>query len=321
MFRRKLILPNPVPCNYKDRQILCHRISVPKKLESKNLSSFLYRIEFIFSSKLKYPIFLELHDNFKPSYLSLIIIYMILKTTCEARTAPMYFFVCKEDISNMLSRYGFNSLYRAYISGLNPEGALDIIASKQTSNERLYILPQPLKKELNDEEELIIQKYIEKIYNFYSKFNKLNAFEMISSCITEAVSNFWSHSIWPEDTIIFAQGDMNNFYMCLIDTGDGIISNLAPILNYDDKTCLLKCVNKGVSSKAPLEKTYHMGRGLYYLQQIVTHNKGELNIWSEGYHLTLTNNRKNVSPCGYWKGCILEVRFRVDNAAKFSDLF
>jgi len=299
----------------------CYPIIIPKRITSSDFSNFLYSVEFIFGEKLDQPLIIEFQRNFYSSYLALLVIYMILKITTENQLAPLYIFHCSEKIKADLIKNGFLGLYDAYLRYKKDsiDSALEKLEEKQTANNEVFILPQPLGNALDVNEEKVLEKFLSKIRKFYIDNNNSNALDIISTSITEIVSNFWAHANCPDDTIIFARGNNKIFYLCILDIGVGVISNLLPILNTNEKSCLLQCINRGISSKLPDKNSYHMGRGLYYIRKIVENNNGELNIWSEGFHLTLKNSSKSVNECGYWRGCILELKLSVKNAKKLSD--
>ena len=327
MLRRKL--KPAVPLIWKEPVQLieimglrCYNIAISENINRKNLSNFLYKIEFIFQ-KIDLPIVISFRKDFIPNNFSFLITYMIMKATCKKDVCPnKKYIVTSEEAANELTNSGFLNLYIGCIEKNDAlvKSQLKRLVKKQITNERLYILPQPLMHGSNKSQEKIVDSLLKKICCFYYQYNNFNAFYIIACCITEVISNFWSHADDPEDTIIFINGDSKYFHFYIADIGIGIISNLSPVLNISDFLCLKKCVNDGVSSKKSIDSSFHMGKGLFLIRKIVEAHRGELNIWSEGYHLLVKQNRIDVEPCGYWKGTILEMRLKINHAKSMPEI-
>ncbi len=161
----------------------------------------------------------------------------------------------------------------------------------------------------------------------YDNINKINSFYKstpqkkfpILQCIAELSSNFIEHSVLDTKSILLASGNENYFEIACADTGNGIISNLRPVigaLEQNSKYRIIgKAIEKGITSK---QKTNHMGQGLWLINQFVTNGRGELQIFTEGAYLINKKDQIRVGDFPFWKGTIIYVKLPLGNCDLYS---
>lgn len=124
--------------------------------------------------------------------------------------------------------------------------------------------------------------YIPDIQDYY---HDTETCSVVFSVLAEIVSNFKEHSNDETDTVLVATGNTNKFEVVCADTGIGMVSSLAPVLNNNPSLrirnydVLEMATMQGITSK---KGTDHMGFGLWLISEFVKIAKGEIHIYSEG---------------------------------------
>lgn len=292
-------------------------INIPNKMNRGSISKFLYDVEFIFSDfKTKHPLVLYFMNCRDVSISGLLVVYIVLKLSRKSSVSKI--FTYNEFIRDVIEKKGFLNLYSQNLTNGPIDSPADRFAQQlfEIREDNFFMFPQRLFDFSEKKKQSLVDAFIAKINEFYARFNCSNAVSPIATCITEILSNFWSHSCNKYDTYIVAEGNKDYFRVCTLDTGRGIISTLKDRYpGKSDRELISSCVEKGISSKKNIdEDSFHLGCGLYYVYEIAKSNDGILDIWSEGYHLSAISSRKKISECGYWKGAILELSFNVSKA-------
>ena len=157
-----------------------------------------------------------------------------------------------------------------------------------------------------------------KIQEYYQAYP--DKIKMIFQAFSEITLNFWEHALEDSNSIIVAKGDQHNIEITCADTGNGIISTLQSVPKFKKVRSpeLLKLsTEKKVTSKSA---TFHMGYGLWILNEIATRTKGTLRIFSESAYYNNNKGKIRYGECGYWKGTIISITFPLSKIVYLTDL-
>lgn len=149
--------------------------------------------------------------------------------------------------------------------------------------------------------------YIPDIQDYY---HDTETCSVVFSVLAEIVSNFKEHSNDETDTVLVATGNTNKFEVVCADTGIGMVSSLAPVLNNNPSLrirnydVLEMATMQGITSK---KGTDHMGFGLWLISEFVKIAKGEIHIYSEGAYYVNQCGKIKKGTCGFWQGTIIYV--------------
>ena len=150
-----------------------------------------------------------------------------------------------------------------------------------------------------------------KISSYYS-YNHLISFAILQ-CLCEISSNFKEHAVEDTNSIIVAQGNKKHFEIACADNGDGIIKTLGKVqerMPTPFYSLLERSIEKGVSSKL---SEGHMGRGLWLINEFVTHCMGYLIIFSNRGYLQNTAGKIKCGEAPNWQGTIIYVDIPLNN--------
>lgn len=156
--------------------------------------------------------------------------------------------------------------------------------------------------------------YIPDILDYY---HDTETCSVVFSVLIEIVSNFKEHSNDDTDTVLVATGDTNKFEVVCADTGIGMVSSLAPVLNNNPSLrirnydVLEMATMQGITSK---KGTDHMGFGLWLISEFVKIAKGEIHIYSEGAYYVNQCGKIKKGTCGFWQGTIIYVSLPLNKA-------
>ena len=120
-------------------------------------------------------------------------------------------------------------------------------------------------------------------------------------------------------SIILASGNKSKVKIACADTGSGIISQLAllfPNLKGKNSEILAKSLQKGVTSKV---NSYHMGYGLWIVNEIVKHNNSRLHVYSEGYYYKNDYGKITTGRTGFWAGTIVYINLDITKPQTMTD--
>ena len=225
----------------------------------------------------------------------------------------------ENDIFISLNRYGFRELMEGIVDKISPKKEQQLYESLKIRQENnLIIAPQPMIRGNSLTKDNLHKIYAPQIIGFY---NDYNISEMILTCVSEILFNFWKHALDDPQSILVAEGNKSKIEIGCVDTGNGIISTLkegkAKFRNLTSKQILQKAIQKNVTSKP---KTSHMGSGLWVLDEIATITGGIFHLYSEGVSYKNQNGKKIFDNCGYWKGTIVYLNLPLQKPVAMDDV-
>lgn len=303
---------------------------VPKNFGITKLCDFLRDATFIFSLENKKisGFTLDLHRLQEASLLGHALLYKFVSYTAEKHCFNAPVIKVKSDADyEIFKKYGFYEIIIAYIKFSQEENRDRINKSYKNikcfkdKKNNLFIAPQRLLRTEETQKNSLEELYFSEIQNFYHN-DKI--FHLVSSCIGELITNFWSHATHDAGTIIAATCQKKSFEICLVDNGEGIITTLKSahkeFLEYSNQEILIKSLEKGVSSKKDIPNSPHMGKGLFFIKNICKYNNGILMIASEDSLYSLNNKQEKISVSSFWKGTIAYLRVNLDKIVGISEI-
>lgn len=294
-------------------------LQFPKHFSASKLSSFLGQSEFIFKKRDR-PIenfLLDLNTMRRSSLLGNMILYKFMHYCSYNGVFNDAKIKSNTDLQDHLDRSGMLPLIDSLVD--NPTKTRKAYGKlKNFEKDNFFLFPRALLKDDANKMREINSEYLKTINTFYLKNHNIKAIRPIACCVSEVIKNFWAHSVDDNGTIVSAEGKKDSFNLVIADNGIGIISSLRGIYNEKDDQLIKRCIEKKVSSKK--KNSYHMGFGLYYVSELIKINNGDLNIWSEGYHLRVSRKKVTVKKCGYWKGTILDIKLNLQSPKGISCL-
>ena len=295
-------------------------IKIPIKCVADEILSFLKSVEVIFSWKnqKKPNVLFNLSEVRDIDILGLLLSYKIIEFCVENQCICNSHLRTNEYVDKKLSEFKFQELLNSYLENRRADYTnLDFIQGK-----KLFIAPFPLLRENAYTKSKIKDSYFPKIEEYYkekSSDKKENIASMIFQCFSEILLNFWEHAVNDTKSIIIANGNTDFVEIACADTGNGILSTLGPVLEgcvtKDD--ILLKSLEMGVTSK---KDTYHMGCGLWIINQIINSTKGKLLLISEGQYVRNDFGKLFKGECPYWGGTIIYVFLSLTSPKNLSDI-
>lgn len=292
-------------------------LQAPKKFTKNFINDFLRKVEVTYGwkNKLVPNIKIDLSEIRDIDILGLLIIYKYIDYTHNNYCFKSPQLYVDEYINNIWANYAFDKLIQAYIS--NKElTEIPFREFKVTINERFIIAPQALLRNSSYTREYLKDEFIPKIDEYYSNNSKVT--DVIFTCFSEILLNFWEHAIEDTKSVIIADGNKNKIEIACADTGIGIITNLDKL--YEGrvkKEKLLECaVQKGVTSKP---NTNHMGFGLWIVNELVKINGGQLYLYSQGFYYHNNFGKIKTGSCPYWPGTIIYLNINLENPKTLSD--
>lgn len=288
---------------------------IPRIFTVSDIHKFLKEVEDIFTIKnacLK-DVKIDFKEVEKIDVIGLLLIYKLIEYAIENKCLIKPELDLNPYIEKKLAEYGFDELLHDYTKCKTADYTnLDFRMKGE-----FYIAPLALLREQNYSDEIIENKFLPKIEEYY--VDRPKASLMILQCLSEVLLNFWEHAVNDTKSILVASGNKDYVEIVCADTGNGIISNLSPVLNgqYSKSEIIEKSLERGVTSK---KKTDHMGCGLWILNQIVTLAKGRLSLYSEGAFIKNDFGSVSMGQCAYWQGTIIHVFLPMSSPKILSDI-
>lgn len=294
----------------------------PKHFGIQKIDSFISSVEFIYSSEEKCisNFVFDLSKMKQICLLGQLLLYKFISYTVENRCFNKPEIKWGENQISVFDKYGFYEIMRTYIQ--TPHEEEKILKSYKNirfiKKDGLLIAPQRLLRKEGSVKDELEAKLFKNLRIFYETEE---AYTLVSVCVGELLSNFWSHATSDTGTVMVAYCHQNYFEICFADNGNGIISTLKKsnqqYSSLSDTNIISESIEKGVTSKPG---TDHMGLGLYFIKNICKYNNGQIRIYSEGSVLDYTKNNKNVKKVGYWKGTIIYLKLELSKIVRLCDI-
>ncbi len=286
-------------------------VAPPSFFGSTKVTEFLRKADFIFGcEQQKMPDFvLDLSGVRKVSLIGQLLIYKFINYTASHQCfyKPSILWSTKENIEREFASSGMLEIINSHIN--NPKDARRILRSYRrlrvdTSSTFIFAPTRLLRREEGQRESLE-RGFLGQVMGFYADDKKVN---VISTCLSELLSNFWSHATEETATVMVARGGVNDIEICFADNGQGIVNTLRgakeSFVKLPHDVVLARSLIKGVTSK---EQTNHMGYGLYFVKKLSQMNNGTLSIYSNGAYVNVSSKKQEHGKCGNWKGTILQL--------------
>lgn len=281
--------------------------TTPQKFNNQNVKYFLKEAASMFKlvDKKVPNVLFQAANTKEASLVGLLLIYKFMEYSHGHNCFVHPTLDIDESLFKELTTNGFKDFIKNVTSNIPIEYDRLKFAKKQ----ELFIAPVVLRRQNCNSSGVV-----GKIAEYYSYDSRI-AFTVLK-CEDEIESNFISHAVSDSESVLVAQGDKNTFELVCADTGDGIISTLRSNIPNGGKLSkheiLMKALEKGVSSK-PDKSSFHMGYGLWFVNEIVKAAKGELLIFSEGAYYHTINGKIKKGECGFWKGTIICIKIPLYN--------
>ncbi len=297
---------------------IMHRIQTPKNFNSSSIGDFLKNVEFLFflEKKLLPPIQFTLKKTKKSSLLGLLLTYKIMSYSAQKDLFQLPFFYSPGSLTDQFSKTGIYSIINEHLVNNKFPEKPNIL--HKLLEENLFIYPKRIKRGSTLTCQEMRACFIAEISDFYEAKNNHKATRLISSCVSEIISNFWAHAKGDTETVIAARGTKESFTLVVIDNGEGFISSLGKVYKKSPPEILRMSLNQEVTSKL---NTDHMGYGLYHVYELIKANEGTINVWTEGYHMSGSSKDIKITECGHWKGAIVEIKLGLQKPKTLADVF
>jgi len=293
-------------------------ITLPKQLTLNSVHETLRVANIIFNcEERQLPMHaLDLTKVTKVNVLGMLLIYKIIEYSIEKKCfyKPAIFF--ESFIESKWNEYQFIPLINAYVK--NTDSSPVFKDFKVQLSDNFILAPQPLLRHNDFTDEYLKSKFLPKINEYYIGQEKV--ISMIFTCFSEILLNFWEHAVEDSKSIMIADGNKSYMQIACADTGNGIISTLRMNKKFrglSKETLILESVKKNTTSK---EKSYHMGYGLWLIDQIVNEVRGRFHLFSEGVHYSNEYGKISVKTTSYWKGTIVYLALPIQSAKSLSDI-
>ena len=295
----------------------------PRNFTDKNIASFLYDIQDIFKKKYHKDqlIMLDVNNTATIDVTAILVLYKFMEYSAIHKLfySP-YIKIDGSYLQDKLSQFGFNDLFYFIINNYDNRHNKEYKNLKTKTDEDFIIAPKPLLRNNADPKKEIEEKYYKQIEQYYN-FNQ-KVVTMIFTCLSEAIINFMAHATLDNRSIIVAMGNKNCIKIACADNGDGIISTMRQCEKYkgikSNEKILQLALQKHVTSKEGTP--FHMGCGLWIIDEIVTKSGGNLYIYSEGVKYANLKGVKKIEKCAYWKGTIISINLTFDKAITPNDI-
>lgn len=290
------------------------RYVVPNHFNHNYIDEFLQRFGGVFPLKERAisDVILEASTVSQINSVGVLLLYKFMEYTTRHRCflSPQWF--PNKVVNEAIEKYGFSELMSGLVAGKDRKSedkALRKIGIKVKND--LIIAPQPLVRGGVYTENALRDVYFPKILDYY-KYD--NVSEIIATCVTEVLFNFYKHATNDEQSILVAEGNKHKIEIACADTGNGIVRTLKGSVgqfgNMSPELILQQAVKKGVTSKLG---TNHMGRGLWLLDRAATLTGGKLFIYSQGGGYKNEAGKTRVSKCGFWGGTVIYLNLPLRN--------
>ncbi|MGI9255596.1 MAG: hypothetical protein ACR2PY_01530 [Salinispira sp.] len=298
-------------------------IEPPKYFGPSSVSDFLEKIEFVFFMKEKpLPDFhFNLHRVKEAGLIGQLLIYKFIAFTATEKcfVNPQISLSRDNPFYKDSHKTGFLAIIKTYIR--NPTKLKKIRNLPVRSRDNLLIAPKRLIRKEEKDRARLESKFLTQINKFYSE----DKCSIVSTCLSELISNFWSHATEEANTVMVAHGSKKHIQICFADNGEGIVTTLNKDYahrgrnNKKKREVFSSCVERGVTSKLGRESG-HMGCGLFFISEFVKHNSGEFDIYSEGYWYHQSKEQTRTRECAHWKGTIIFVSLNLDNPKNITQM-
>lgn len=284
----------------------------PKSLESSFSLDFLRMAEEIFSlrNQNEPDVVFDLRNVKRTGILGLLLIYKFVEFTVSNKCflAPLLYH--NPYIKEQLQEYRFWNLLESYMSE-KPKSNYNELEYKLSDG--FFIAPMPLLRSSKYTKNSLLPQ----ISNYYSGNEVIES--IVLDCLNEILLNFWEHAVDDTQSILVAKGNKDKIEIACADTGNGIVSTLSPVLenNLSKENILLKALQRNVTSK---RDTSHMGCGLWIINQLVSANKGHLNIFSEGAFVINRLGKITSGRCSFWQGTIIYLSLPLKNPINMAEI-
>ena len=292
---------------------------VPPSFTKQTMKEFLKEAEGIFRMREKdVPnVVLFARDTQNMDLLGALLLYKFMEYTHKNQLFERPTFDVNESVIKSLVDSDFKRLVEAYITGKKIDEKMFNLKYKE--REGLFIAPINLSAHTK---ESMLEELTGKINRYYD--NHIVSF-VVLQILGEICSNFIAHANDQYDSILVAQGDKNKIEIVCADTGMGVVTTLKNALlsrkRQEKYEVLEKALEKGVSSKLDAD-SFHMGYGLWMIDSIVTAQKGELRLCSEGAYVYNIQGKHRRGEIPYWKGTIIYVTlplYKIERTKKIID--
>jgi hypothetical protein len=294
------------------------KFQAPKNLTKNYVLDFLNRVEKTFQWKEKQvpDVHIDLSPIREVDILGLLLIYKYIDYTYTHFCFKKPNLIIDEYINEVWEKYEFTSLIQAYVSNkeVSDRPFKDF---KIKLEDKCIIAPQALLRNSDYTNEYLKKEFIPKIETYYK--GQIKSTDLIFSCFSEILLNFWEHAVQDTKSVIIADGNKSKIEIACADTGKGIITNLGNFFgeNVKKSTLLCQAVKKGVTSKP---NSNHMGFGLWLVDELAKANGGKLHIYSQGYYYLNDYGKIKSGTCANWPGTIIYLNLNLNNPKTLSDL-
>jgi len=293
-------------------------IRMPKTLNVNSINQVLseFKDVFDYENQRRTGYVLDLSKIKKINVLGMLVVYKIIEYSVEKKCFLNPEIHYEDLIEDKWAEFEFLPLINSYIREVDSSQKFKNLKIQLT--DKFILAPQPLLRETDFTDKFLKNKFLPKIKEYYNGRDKV--ISMIFTCFSEILLNFWEHAVDDTKSIMIADGNKDYMEIACSDTGNGILSTLKKNPKYKDLPDLKiisKCVNKNITSK---ENTYHMGFGLWIIDQIVKEIKGRFHLFSEGVHYSNEYGKIKTSKTGFWQGTIVYIALPLNNAKSLCDI-
>ncbi|HLO69781.1 MAG TPA: ATP-binding protein [Flavipsychrobacter sp.] len=251
------------------------------------------------------------------SIIGLLLLYKFIDYTYQNYCFKNPDMLVGDVIEDAWEKYEFEDLINRYI--LNKDITEQAYKKfKVKVDENFIIAPQPLLRSTQYSSESLKNEFLPKLHKYYNNNEKI--VQMLFTCLSEVLLNFWEHAVDDNRSIVVADGTKTKIEIACADTGSGLISSLKGNPKYEKlphEYILSKAFERGVTSK---EKTHHMGYGLWIINEIVNRSKGKFHVYTEGFYYKNEYGKVKKGKCAYWKGTIIYIYLPLTKPTTFSDI-
>lgn len=290
---------------------------IPKYLTFNDAFALLRNAEMMFACKEKARrnVQLDLSRVERTDILGLLLIYKFVEYSAKNHCFLQPLLLYNDVVEMELKRYGFYKMLDAFMS--NKDASYEDLDFHQEGNS-FFFAPIVLSSDMRVEEK---NRFLPRIQQFYYFHSLDKAASMVLTTIGEIILNFKEHAVDDTESVIAVAGNLSDIQIACADTGLGIYSTLSPYV-FDKRLksrekVLSHAMKRGVTSK---QDSYHMGSGLWIIDEFARRTGGRLHVYSEGAYYMREHGKKISGPCSYWKGTIIYVSLPLNNVVTLSDL-
>lgn len=295
------------------------KISAPKRFKANSIVEFINNCAPIYTlaNKQERGFLLDLGKVTECTMIGVLLIYKIVEFTVRNNCFAYPLYLMSPEFQVALEKYGFTKLIITYLSDKKNLAEKEFTNLKVSVSDNFIIAPQALLRNDKYSSEVLNQKYLPKIEEYYS-FNPKTV-KMIFICFSEILLNFWEHAVDDTQSIIVANGNKHNIEIACADNGKGILTtlSLAGKTKKDNLSTFISAVEKGITSK---DLTNHMGYGLWIIDEVVKKTNGRFHLYSEGFYYQRDFDKVRCGTCGYWQGAIVYLSIPTANPVTLCDI-